>query len=52
MHIFENTSYNFLRWRWHALILSWVVIAAGGFVLVTRGIPKDVEFAGGTVVIT
>src|SRR5260221_13050053 len=52
MHIFHNTHYNFLRWRWHALIVSWLVILAGGFVLVTKGIPKGVEFAGGTVVVT
>src|SRR3954466_12477684 len=52
MHIFKNTHFNFLRWRWHALIVSWVVIIAGVFMLMTRGIPKGVEFAGGTVVIT
>jgi len=52
MHIFKDTTFNFLRWRWHALVLSWVVILAGIFVLVTKGIPKGVEFAGGTVVIT
>ena len=51
MHIFHNTHFNFLRWRWHALVLSWVVILAGVFVLVTKGIPKGVEFAGGTVVL-
>jgi len=51
MHIFKNTNYNFLRWRWHALALSWVVIIAGIFVFATKGIPKGVEFAGGTVVI-
>jgi preprotein translocase subunit SecF len=52
MHIFKNTNYNFLRWRWHALALSWIIIIAGVYVLVTKGIPKGVEFAGGTVVIT
>jgi preprotein translocase subunit SecF len=52
MHIFKDTKYNFLRWRWHALALSWVIIIAGIAVIVTRGIPKGVEFAGGTVVIT
>ncbi len=51
MHIFKNTHYNFLRWRWHALVVSWVIIIAGLFILATRGIPKGVEFAGGTVVI-
>jgi preprotein translocase subunit SecF len=29
MHIFKNADYNFLRWRWHAVALSWVVILAG-----------------------
>ena len=52
MHIFKDTKYNFLRWRWQALAVSWVIILAGIFVLVTKGIPKGVEFAGGTVVIT
>ncbi|HUK36903.1 MAG TPA: protein translocase subunit SecF [Vicinamibacterales bacterium] len=51
MHIFKNTHYNFLRWRWHALVVSWAIIIAGIFVIATRGIPKGVEFAGGTVVI-
>jgi preprotein translocase subunit SecF len=52
MHIFKNTNYDFLRWRWHALALSWLIILAGAYVFVTKGIPKGVEFAGGTVVIT
>src|SRR3954471_22956250 len=51
MHIFHNTHFNFLRWRWHAIALSWIVIIAGAAVLVTKGIPRGVEFAGGTVVI-
>jgi preprotein translocase subunit SecF len=51
MHIFHNTNYNFLRWRWHAVALSWVVIIAGLVVIYTKGIPKGIEFAGGTSVI-
>jgi len=51
MHIFKNTNFDFLRWRVHALVLSWVIILAGIATLATRGIPKGVEFAGGTVVI-
>src|SRR4029079_6172164 len=51
MHIFHNTNFDFLRWRVHALVLSWVVILAGIGTLVTKGIPQGVEFAGGTVVI-
>jgi preprotein translocase subunit SecF len=51
MHIFKHTNIDFLRWRWHAIALSWVVILAGVFVIATKGLPKAVEFAGGTVVI-
>jgi preprotein translocase subunit SecF len=51
MHIFTNPNYNFLRWRWHAVALSWVVILAGLFVIYSRGLPKGIEFAGGTSVI-
>jgi preprotein translocase subunit SecF len=52
MHIFKNTQYDFLRWRWHAIILSWIVILAGIARVATTGLPLGVEFAGGTVVIT
>ncbi len=48
MHIFKNSNFDFLRWRWQALGLSAVVIAAGIFTIVTRGIPLGVEFSGGT----
>ena len=51
MRIFHNTNYNFLRWRWHAVALSWVVILAGVGVMLTKGIPRGIEFAGGTAVI-
>src|SRR5262249_29925639 len=52
MHILKNTHYDFLRWRWHAIAVSWIIIIAGIVTMVTRGIPKGVEFAGGTVIIT
>lgn len=52
MHILKDTNFDFLRWRWHAVILSWVVILAGAAVIVTKGIPRGIEFAGGTAVIT
>ena len=51
MQIFHNPNYNFLRWRWHALILSWIVIAAGIGVIATKGLALGVEFSGGTIVI-
>ena len=51
MHIFKNTDIDFLRWRWHAIALSWIIIIVGVITIATKGIPKGVEFAGGTVVI-
>src|ERR1051325_3528413 len=51
MHIFTHTNFDFLRWRWHAIAVSWVIIIAGIVSIATKGIPKGVEFAGGTVVI-
>src|SRR6185436_11828858 len=51
MHIFKDTHFDFLRWRWHAIALSWVIILAGLATVFIKGIPRGVEFAGGTVVI-
>jgi preprotein translocase subunit SecF len=51
MQIFHNPNYDFLRWRWHALILSWIIIAAGIGVIATKGLALGVEFSGGTIVI-
>ena len=51
MHIFKNTSFDFLRWRWEAIALSWVLILAGLVMFWKYSIPLGVEFAGGTEVI-
>ena len=51
MHIFKDTTFDFLRWRVHAIVLSWLIILAGLAVFMTKGIPLGIEFAGGTAVI-
>ena len=51
MRIFENSNIDFVKWRWHALALSALVIAAGVFMIATRGLQKGVDFEGGTIVI-
>ena len=51
MHIFKDTNFDFLKWRWHAIALSWIIIIAGAVVFLTKGIPLGIEFAGGTAVI-
>jgi preprotein translocase subunit SecF len=51
MNIFKNPNYNFLRWRWYAIALSSLIILAGVGMIMTRGIPLGIEFAGGTAVV-
>jgi preprotein translocase subunit SecF len=51
MQIFNNPNYNFVRWRWHALALSLVIVLAGVALIATRGPKLGVEFAGGTEII-
>ena len=52
MHILKNTNFDFVRWRWHAIALSWVIILAGAADdLARNGVPLGVEFSGGTIVI-
>jgi len=51
MKIFTNPNYDFVRWRWHAIALSLVVILAGAYLIATRGLQKGVDFEGGSIVI-
>ena len=51
MRIFTNANYDFIRWRWHAIAVSLVVILAGVAMMVTRGLPLGIDFAGGTNVV-
>jgi preprotein translocase subunit SecF len=52
MKIFTNPNFNFIRWRWHAIALSLVVIIAGAAQVLVKGVPLGIDFAGGTNVIT
>ena len=52
MQILHNANYNFIRWRWHALALSALVIIAGLAVIISRGgMPLGIDFSGGTIVV-
>ena len=51
MQIFHNANYNFIRWRWHALTLSALVVAAGIAAMVAQGMPLGIDFSGGTQII-
>ena len=51
MQLFKTPNFDFIRWRWHALALSVLVIGAGLFMIATRGLQKGVDFEGGTIVV-
>jgi preprotein translocase subunit SecF len=52
MQIFKTPNFNFVRWRWHAIALSLIVIVAGLALIWARGgLKLGVEFEGGTIVI-
>jgi preprotein translocase subunit SecF len=51
MQIFHNPNFNFVKYRWQALLVSWAIIIAGVVMIATKGIPLGVEFSGGTQVL-
>ena len=51
MRIFTNPNYDFVRWRWHAIGLSLLIIIAGAISIWRGGLPLGVDFSGGTIVI-
>ena len=51
MQIFHKPNFNFIKYRWPALFVSWALIAAGLVLIWTRGVPLGVEFSGGTQVV-
>ena len=51
MQILKNPNFDFIRWRWHALALSALVIAVGVGMIATRGLPLGIDFSGGTALV-
>jgi preprotein translocase subunit SecF len=51
MRILTDVKIDWLRWRWHTLALSWLIIIAGVATMATRGLPLGIDFSGGTLVI-
>jgi preprotein translocase subunit SecF len=51
MQIFTNPNYNFIKYRWHAVVISTVIIVAALGVFLTRGINLGIDFAGGASII-
>lgn len=51
MALFENANYDFIKWRWHAIALSVIVIVAGLAYGAVRGVPLGIDFSGGTIMV-
>jgi preprotein translocase subunit SecF len=51
MRILTDVNIDWLRWRWHALVLSWLIILGGVGLIVTRGLPLGIDFTGGTAIV-
>ena len=51
MQLLNNANYNFLRWKWHALALSAIVILAGLGMIATSGLPLGIDFSGGSLIV-
>jgi preprotein translocase subunit SecF len=52
MQLLKNPSINFVRWRWHAIVVSCLVVLAGVVAVVRGGgLPLGVDFSGGTIVV-
>ena len=51
MALFENSNYDFIKWRWHALAFSAAIIIAGFAYGIQRGIPLGIDFSGGTILV-
>ena len=51
MRILTDVNIDWLRWRWHTLALSWLIILGGIGLMATRGLPLGIDFSGGTLVV-
>jgi preprotein translocase subunit SecF len=51
MRFFENPNYDFIKYRWHAVIVSTLIILAGVGIFLTKGINLGVDFAGGANIV-
>jgi preprotein translocase subunit SecF len=51
MRILTDVNIDWLRWRWHSLALSWLIILSGLGLILTRGLPLGIDFTGGTALV-
>ena len=50
MQLFRFRNVDFMRWRWHAIVLSTVINLIGIGSFVVQGLNFGLDFTGGTIV--
>ena len=51
MELFRQTNIDFLRYKWWAILASWVLILVGFFaIFVQKGLKFGIDFSGGTAI--
>jgi preprotein translocase subunit SecF len=52
MQILGKSNFNFIKWRWHAIVFSAAIIVIGIGQIIAQGGPKlGVDFSGGTAMV-
>lgn len=52
MQILGKSNFNFIKWRWHAIVFSAAIILVGVGQIIAQGGPKlGVDFSGGTAMV-
>ena len=51
MKIFDNPNFNFIKWRWHAIAVSALIVLAGAVMIAVKGMPLGIDFSGGTALV-
>ncbi|HUO84089.1 MAG TPA: hypothetical protein VM534_03155, partial [Thermoanaerobaculia bacterium] len=51
MQFFKDPHYDFIRWRYHAVAISMLLILIGAGFFFTRGINLAIDFAGGANIV-
>lgn len=47
MQIFKNPNYDFIKYRWHGVLVSLAIVIVGAVFFAMKGVEMGIDFAGG-----